>query len=91
MKKKKEFYRFLILSILICLIYIMLAPHENIPTCTKKVKYTLVKGDSLWNVGTIYCGDEDIREWIDRVMQFNKIEDAGEIPDGKIITVFDWR
>ena len=89
--KSKSPPYFLYLIIYVLLIYSCYITSAYLNTMDKssykEQTYYVRIGDTLWSVGQRYCSNtDDVREWVDRVMDINDMKSA-DIIAGTEITI----
>jgi hypothetical protein len=65
---------------------------NNIPSEPRRLEtYRVASNETLWDIGSKYAGDFDVRRWIDITKDINGIEYASDLRSGQKIMVEDWR
>lgn len=88
-QKSPPYFLYLIIYVLLIYSCYVTSAYLNVmdKSSYKEQTYYVRTGDTLWSMGQRYCSNtDDVREWVDRVMEINNMSSA-DIDTGMEITI----
>ena len=91
-QKSPPYFLYLIIYVLLIYSCYITSAYLNVTdkSCYKEQTYYIHSGDTLWSIGQRYCSNtDDVREWVDRVMDINDMKSADIITGTEITILVD--
>ena len=87
-QKSPPYFLYLIIYVLLIYSCYITSAYLNVmdKSCYKEQTYYVHSSDTLWGIGQKYCSNtDDVREWVDRVMEINDMKSANITAGTEII------